>query len=102
MIRLTLLCLLTSVGVIAADDPVVFKSEVAMTRVDATHFKITLDILDGTALQYKYTRGTWNSVEKGSSCEELSNRTLTVSYGATGTQTENDTVAKWRDLDNCP
>jgi glycosidase len=73
----------------------------AMTKVDATHFTTTLNILDGTALQYKYTRGTWDSVEKGPNCEELSNRTLTVSYGATGMQSENDTVAKWRDLDNC-
>jgi glycosidase len=73
-----------------------------MQRTDPTHATITLNILDGTQLQYKYVRnGTWSDVEKGPSCEELNNRMLNVSYGGTGTQTESDTVAKWADVDHC-
>ncbi|HUS17695.1 MAG TPA: carbohydrate-binding module family 20 domain-containing protein [Chloroflexia bacterium] len=72
-----------------------------MTRNDLTHAQITLTMTEGTALEYKYTRGAWTSVEKGPGCEEISNRQLTVSYGSNGTQTVNDTVAKWADLDSC-
>jgi glycosidase len=73
-----------------------------MTRLDQTHARITLNLLEGLNLEYKYTRGSWDRVEKGPACEEIANRQLTVVYGPGGTQTVNDTVAKWRDLDNCP
>ena len=72
-----------------------------MTRLDATHAQITLNLLEGTNLEYKYTRGSWETVEKGPNCEELSNRTLTVSPGPGNTQAVTDTVAKWRGID-CP
>jgi glycosidase len=74
---------------------------IAMTRTSQTSATVTLHILDGTNIQYKYTRGSWSAVEKGPACEELNNRTLTVSFGTTGTQVEGDTVAKWADLDHC-
>jgi hypothetical protein len=73
-----------------------------MTRLDATHAQITLDLLDGTQVEYKYTRGSWDSVEKDASCQEISNRQLTVVAGPGGAQPVNDTVAKWKDLDHCP
>jgi hypothetical protein len=59
-----------------------------MTRVDATH-------------QYKYVLGDWNYVEKDASCGEISNRALTMTYGASGTQTVNDTVPNWRNVAPC-
>ena len=31
-------------------------------------------------------------------CGEVANRQLTLSYGATGTQTVNDTVLNWRNV----
>ena len=68
-----------------------------LTRDDTTHAHITLTMPEGTALQYKYTRGSWDSVEKGPNCEEIPNRQLTVTFG----QDQYDTVAKWRDLDHC-
>ncbi|MBV9280471.1 MAG: hypothetical protein JOZ41_10355 [Chloroflexi bacterium] len=34
-------------------------------------------------------------------CSEINNRTLSVFYGTTGTQTENDTVANWRNVKTC-
>ena len=71
------------------------------TRVDATHWTITLNMLDGTQLDYKYALGDWNYVEKGASCEELGNRNLVVVYGPGGTQTVNDTVLNWRNVSPC-
>jgi hypothetical protein len=36
-----------------------------LDRIDATHFRLTLRLNSGTKLYYRYTRGTWNSVERG-------------------------------------
>jgi predicted alpha/beta superfamily hydrolase len=65
----------------------------ALTRqTDGTH-QITLNLPAGTQIQYKFTRGSWASVEKGPSGEEISNRTYTPSAAAT----LNLTVANWAD-----
>ncbi len=72
-----------------------------MTRVDATTWSITLPFEDATPLQYKYTRGSWEAVEKDAGCGEIPNRTLTTEFGAGGGQGIADTVEKWRDLDAC-
>jgi glycosidase len=72
-----------------------------MTQLDATHWTITLSGLESTHVEYKYTLGSWDFVEKGSACDELGNRVLTVSYGSTGTQNVNDSVANWRAVAPC-
>jgi hypothetical protein len=72
-----------------------------LTRVDATHWSITLSGNEGVQVQYKYTLGDWEHVEKGAACDELSNRMLTLSYGATGTQLVSDTVLNWRNVAPC-
>ena len=73
-------------------------SGIALNVVDATTRTVTLQILDGTSLEYKYTRGDWERVEKGADGNfELSNRPLTVSDQGGNTQTVNDTVLNWRD-----
>lgn len=72
-----------------------------MTRVDATHWTITLQGEETTSVQYKYVLGDWNYVEKGPSCEELDNRVMTIDYGTNGTQTVSDTVANWRNVAPC-
>src|SRR5690606_495853 len=70
----------------------------AMTQVDATHWTKTLEILDGSQIQFKFTRGNWESVEKEPDGNtEIPNRMLSVSYGTTGEQTVNLTVENWRD-----
>jgi glycosidase len=74
---------------------------VAMTRLDATHWTITLTGKEFTQVEYKYTLGDWDHVEKGAACDELSNRQLTLSYGADGTQAVNDTVLNWRNVAPC-
>ena len=74
---------------------------VVLTRVDATHWTITLTGREGTQIEYKYTLGSWDFVEKDGACGEIGNRQLTLSYGATGTQTVNDTVPNWRNVAPC-
>ena len=75
-----------------------------MEQVDDRHWTITLELPEGAKLQYKYARGTWNAVEKGTECEEIANRTLTVEVpeGVTELLVDSDVIAKWRDLDKCP
>jgi hypothetical protein len=74
---------------------------VVLTRVDATHWTITLTGKEYTQIEYRYTLGDWDHVEKDGACAELANRQLTLSYGSTGTQTVNDTVVNWRNVLPC-
>ncbi|MEP7082708.1 MAG: carbohydrate-binding module family 20 domain-containing protein, partial [Chloroflexota bacterium] len=73
-----------------------------MTRVDDTTWEITIPFAEATPLQYKYTRGSWEAVEKDAGCGEIPNRELTVQHGTEGALAQADEVAKWRDLANCP
>ncbi|HET9344802.1 MAG TPA: alpha-amylase family glycosyl hydrolase, partial [Candidatus Limnocylindrales bacterium] len=72
-----------------------------LTKVDATHWTITFTGKESTQLEYKYTLGDWEHVEKDAACGEINNRQLTLSYGATGAQTVNDTVPNWRNVAPC-
>jgi glycosidase len=74
---------------------------VALTRVDATHWTINLTGKETTQIEYKYTLGDWDHVEKDASCGEISNRQLTLSYGSNGNQVVNDTVLNWRNVALC-
>lgn len=68
---------------------------VPMTQVDATTWSYTLDILDGTAVQYKFTRGNWETVEAWGEITGLTNRAMMVSYGSDGTQLVDLTATDW-------
>ena len=60
--------------------------------------EVTLTLPDFASFDYKYTRGTWETVEKeADGVTEVPNRGLTVDYGSSGTQTVSDTVVNWRD-----
>ena len=74
---------------------------VMLTQVDATHWTITLTGKESVAIEYKYALGSWDYVEKDGTCGEIANRQLTLAYGATGTQTVNDTVLNWRNVSPC-
>ena len=74
---------------------------VVTSRVDATHWTITLTGLEANQIEYKYTLGDWDHVEKDGACGEIGNRLLTLSYGATGTQNVNDVVLNWRNVAPC-
>ncbi len=76
-------------------------SGVILTRVDATHWTITLTGQEGVQIEYKYTLGDWDHVEKDLACGEIGNRVLTLSYGADGTMSVNDTVLQWRNVVPC-
>jgi len=68
-----------------------------LQRVDDTHWSIVLSAPDGAVLQYKYTRGNWDRVEKWGWLVGLTNRVITPTYGATGAMTVTDIVYNWRD-----
>ncbi len=74
---------------------------VSLTQVGADEWEITLTGLEGTNIEYKYTLGSWDFVEKGASCEEISNRTLTLDYGIDGSMLVSDTVPNWRNVAPC-
>jgi glycosidase/fibronectin type 3 domain-containing protein len=74
---------------------------VALTRQDATHWTITLTGKESTQIEYKYTLGDWDHVEKDEACGEIGNRQLTLSYGSTGIQAVNDVVPNWRNVAPC-
>ena len=48
-------------------------------------------VLEGTVVQYKYTRGTWEKVEHWGEIVGTVNRSITITYGTTGTQLVDDT-----------
>jgi hypothetical protein len=75
---------------------------VVMTKVDDTHWTVTLNGIEGTNIGYKYVLGDWNYVEKDQSCAEISDRPLTVAYGQDGTQVVEDVVENWRNVATCP
>jgi FlaG/FlaF family flagellin (archaellin) len=62
---------------------------------------VTLTFDEGVQLEYKYTRGRWDYVEKGAACEEIGNRTVNVVYGSDGTLSVDDTVLNWRNTAPC-
>ncbi|HET7143948.1 MAG TPA: hypothetical protein VFI68_08025, partial [Anaerolineales bacterium] len=62
---------------------------------------INLSGIESTQLEYKYTLGDWDHVEKGAACDEIANRILTLSYGTTGTQIVNDAALNWRNVAPC-
>ncbi|HSL30718.1 MAG TPA: alpha-amylase family glycosyl hydrolase [Anaerolineales bacterium] len=74
---------------------------VVLSRVDATHWTITLTGKEGVQIEYKYALGSWDFVEKDGACAETSNRQLTLNYGTNGTQIVNDTVPNWRNVAPC-
>ncbi|HET9590127.1 MAG TPA: alpha-amylase family glycosyl hydrolase [Anaerolineales bacterium] len=74
---------------------------VVLTRLDETHWTITLSGDEGVQIEYKYTLGDWEHVEKGEVCDEIPNRQLTLSYGVDGTMVVEDTVPNWRNVLPC-
>jgi len=81
---------------LGADQPDWSPAGVPLTRVDATHWTVTLTGPAGAALQYKYTLGDWEHVEKDASCGETANRVLALSTGS-----RSDTVLDWRNVAPC-
>lgn len=68
------------------------------TRESAGVYAITLALEDSTTIAFKLTRGSWETVEKGSQGEELQNRVFQVA----GPETAELTVASWADTAPAP
>ncbi len=64
-----------------------------LTEQDDGRFAITLSFEVGAALQFKFTRGSWDFVEKGADGGEIENRLLTID----GPGTHEFTVGSWAD-----
>ena len=62
---------------------------------------VTLELDEGTRIEYKYTRGSWTYVEKDADCNEIGNRTATILYGTDGTMALDDIVLNWRNTGTC-
>ncbi|BCY09498.1 TIM-barrel domain-containing protein [Actinoplanes sp. L3-i22] len=60
-------------------------------------WEATVSILDGTDLQYKYTRGSWDTVEEWGSITGTNNRSVSVDGGITHTMLVDDTATTWGD-----
>ncbi|QMU69513.1 hypothetical protein GXP74_15975 [Streptacidiphilus sp. P02-A3a] len=70
---------------------------VLMTRVDATHFTVTLTAAKAATLAYKFTlNGNWSNNEETSGCAYVGNRSMSVNGG-----TVNATVANWEGYGGC-
>ncbi|MCI0728533.1 MAG: Ig-like domain-containing protein [Chloroflexi bacterium] len=71
---------------------------VPMTPGGPDTWSISLNFLEGTELEYKFARGSLETVETAADGNtDIANRQLTVQYGVGGTQTVNLAVANWRD-----
>jgi len=70
---------------------------------------LTLTVVDGVTrlehqtghlnrLTYKYTRGSWDTVESTPDCGEITNRSVVVDCARGGSYDVNDVVSNWADL----
>lgn len=59
--------------------------------------RTTVDLLEGEAVEYKYTRGSWQTVETTADQGDVPNRRLQVLYRHGGSMEVSDTVDAWKD-----
>lgn len=71
--------------------------KVAMTNEGGGIWHTTVTITDGTGVQYKYTRGNWDTVEDWGSIVGTTSRVVVINGGATGTMLVDDTSTAWSD-----
>lgn len=71
---------------------------IELIRVNATHWSLSVRIPCDKPFEYKYTRGSWATVEKGAMGEELINRVGFTSHGLT---IVDDAVQSWADCPTC-
>lgn len=66
-----------------------------MSPVEDGLWEFTATLKEGTQLQYKYTRGSWETVEQWGTISGFGNRSLTVVKGPDGTMRVEDTATDW-------
>ncbi|HKJ27888.1 MAG TPA: hypothetical protein VJ965_09640, partial [Anaerolineales bacterium] len=72
---------------------------VLLTQESIPTLQVTIPLPVGAEISYKYTRGGWESVEKGTSCRDVPERTFTVTD--TSQMTITDEITAWADLEGC-
>ena len=65
--------------------------KVAMVQVEPGIWEVTVPVMEGTLVQYRYTRGTWEKVEHWGEITGITSRWTTITYGTTGAQLVDDT-----------
>lgn len=73
-------------------------SGMRLDRRNHEHASKSMEFLEGEVLEYKYTRGSWDKVEKKSDGSELMNRTLKIVYGNSSSLRTTDIVESWVDM----
>jgi hypothetical protein len=68
-----------------------------MTDQGGGIWEATITVLDGSEIQYKYTRGSWETVEWWSGVMGFINRSITVNGGADAKMLVDDTSTAWDD-----
>jgi hypothetical protein len=68
---------------------------IRMDRIDALHYRVSQSYASGTKFDYRYTRGSWQSAERGQDGLEVPPRHFNVRES--DTLNENDTVYHWGD-----
>lgn len=68
--------------------------KVALKKIAAFQYQISFSFPKGTHLEFKFTRGNWDTVERDKDVKERSNRKLIVKKG----QSLNLQVLQWSDL----
>jgi glucoamylase len=85
-------------GIPPADDWVA--ADYPMTKTGANTWTLTITGVPVAAFQYKFTLGSWGTVEETSSCGYVANRTFGFST-AGASYTANDAVAAWQGSGGC-
>ncbi len=85
---------------IAGDNPDVFgvafsPALLPLSPVGDGIWEITLPVKDGETLQYKYTRGSWETVEQWGTIAGFTNRKITVVRSPDGTALIDNTSTDW-------
>jgi glucoamylase len=85
-------------GIPAGDDWVA--TNYPMIKTGTGTWTLTLTGVPVANFQYKFTLGTWSSVEETSSCGTVTNRTFGFNTAGQA-YTANDTVAAWQGVGSC-
>ncbi len=89
---------------IAGDNAEVFGASFSPALLPLTHvgdgvgdgiWEVVLEVEDGVELQYKYTRGSWESVEQWGTISGFANRRVTIQRAPDGTMLIEDTATDW-------
>ena len=70
----------------------------ALRMTDGCVATAALDLPHGQNVEYKYTRGSWTTVEKTADQRDMPNRMIRIDAGDTGSLKITDTVQAWADF----